>query len=339
MVLNKNMSTEINNNNQLQKVENSTTNSLMVVRNEPLLYYPELKDTDIHKSDILNDLEKQVILATLNFPKIRTLDITKGGIGQSNSEHYNTLVDIIGLAIWTMGITENSMTKNEQKLFIPIAIEEIKTFTNLTIEDVRIAFNRGSRRKYTDSNGNVPLQMNIATVNIWLTKYSEETKNEAMQRLHYIKPLEFEQPKEISKEEKLKRHNDWLKHIYESFDYFKNTNNYTYYDFNNNLYVFLKKLGLANLTEEQQEKIWNKAVKELKNEYHPKNGRNYGQRVDLKTIYDNLKLDEFGKKEHDLIVTRCKKLFIKYYFKKLIRESKHIRDVIENAKKINDIKY
>jgi len=335
------MGTEINN-NQLQKVENSTTNSLMVVRNEPLLYYPELKDTDIHKSDILNDLEKQVILATLNFPKIRVLDITKGDVGKPNSEHYNALVDIIGLAIWTMGITENSMTKNEQKLFIPIAIEEIKTFPNLTIEDVRIAFNRGARKKYgIMMNGvlNPTLQMSISTVNLWLTQYSEETKHDCMQKLQFVKPLQLDAPKELTEEEKIERHNNWLEYIYKKFEEFKSTNKYDYYDFNNKLYNLLKRLKLINLTEEQQGKIWDKAVKELKNEYHPKNGRNYGQRIDLKTIYDNLKLDELGKKEHDLVVTRCKKLTVKYYFIRLIREAKHIKDVIEDAKKINDIKY
>jgi hypothetical protein len=103
------------------------------------------------------------------------------------------------------------------------------------------------------------------------------------------------------------------------------------YDFNNKFYSYLKKLGLVNLNEEQQEKIWNKAVKELKNEYHPKNGRNFGQRIDLKGIYDALKSDEVDKKKNDLIVTRCKKLFIKYYFIRLIRDAKHLKDVIEDA--------
>ncbi|MBK7362808.1 MAG: hypothetical protein IPJ01_10970 [Micavibrio sp.] len=325
-------------NNQLQRVENNTTNSMMVVKNEPLLYYPDLKDTDIHKSTVLNDLEKQVLLATLNFPKIRSLSITRGEIGQPNTETYDALVDIIGLAIWTMGITENSMNKAEQKIFIPIAIEEIKTFPNLTIEDVRIAFNRGSRRKYgTMMNGvlSPTLQMSIATVNIWLTQYTEETKYDVMQRLQFVKPLELEQPKELTEEEKLKNHNNWLGYIYKKFEEFKATNKYDYYDFNNKFYSYLKKLGLVNLNEEQQEKIWNKAVKELKNEYHPKNGRNFGQRIDLKGIYDALKSDKVDEKQNDLIVARCKKLFIKYYFIRLIRDAKHLKDIIEDA----EIKY
>lgn len=313
---------------ELQKIENN----LLVVA-KPLLYYPELKETDIHKSSVLSDLEKQVLLATLNFPKIRTLDISKGEVGQPNTEYYDNLVDIIGLAIWTMGITENSMSKAEQKLFIPVAIEEIKTFPNLSIEDIRIAFYRGSRRKYGNVIGgsfNPTLQMSIATVNIWLTQYTEETKRDVMLKLPFVKP-EIESPKKLTEEEKLKNHKDWLNNVYEKFDEYKLTGKYNFYDFGNRLYVYLKKLRLINLNEDEQQKIWDIAVKELQKEYHPKNGRNFGQRIDLKSIYDALKLDDVDKKHYDLIVVRAKKITVKTYFIKLIRSDKHIKDVIEDA--------
>ena len=311
--------------NQLQKTE-SYNFGLMVIKNEPLLYYSDLRDTDIQKSEILDDLEKQVLLATLNYPKIRTINICRGETGQPNTEHYDVLVDIIGLAIWTMGITENSMPKQEQKLFIPIAIEEIKTFPNLSIEDVRIAFNRGSRRKYGDT-----FQMSITNINVWLTKYTEETKHGVMQRLPFVKPLQIEASKELSSEEKLKIHNDWLEHVYNNFNEYQKTNIYNYHDFGNKLYAYLKKIGLITLDEQQQEKIWNKAVKELKNEYHPKNGRNFGERIDLKSIYDKLKLDEVDKPQYDLIVIRAKRIAVRHFFIGLIRQAKHIRDVIEDA--------
>jgi len=167
--------------NQLEKTQEG---GLVVYK--PLVHYPDLKENDIIESTNLSDLDRQVLLATLNNPKIRNLVIARGETGQPNSECYDQLVDIVGLAIWTMGITENSMTKEEQKLFIPVAIEEIKTFPNLTIEDIRIAFNRGARRKYgTMINGslNPTLQMSIVTVHIWLTQYTEETKQEAMLKL------------------------------------------------------------------------------------------------------------------------------------------------------------
>jgi hypothetical protein len=310
--------------NQLQKGNN--TSSLTVLKNAPLLYYPDLKDTDIHNSSILSKEEKQVLLAALNFPKISTLNIEKGEVGEPNTESYDMLVDIIGLSIYVTGVTEKSMTKAEQKMFIPLAIQEIKNeFQNLTIEDVRIAFHRGSRRKYGDL-----FQMSIVTINIWLTKYTEETKREVMLRLPYVKPVQ-EKPKELSNEEKLKIHNEWLENIYKNFDEFKKTNTYDYYDFNNKLYNYLKKLGLINLNEEWQEKIWNIAVKELKEEYHPKNGRNYGHRIDLKRIYDALKFDEVDKKHSDLVVMRAKKITIKYLFTTLNKKSKHIKEVIEEA--------
>lgn len=308
---------------ELQKINENTG----LVKHEPLLFYPELNQDDIMQSGVLDNLQKQVVLATLNNPKIRTLNISKGETGQPNTPEYDALVDIIALAIWTMGITEKSMTKKEQLLFIPLAIEEIKTFPNLTIEDVRIAFNRGSRRKYGET-----LQMSLATVNIWLTKYEEETKQEAMLNLKYIKPKELPKP-ELTKEEKKKIHQDWLDNIYREFDKTKETGEYTFYDFNNKLYNYLKKLGIINLSEKQQEKLWDMAIEELKKEYHPKNGRNFGQRLDLKSIYDNLRLDELDKKSTDLVIIRAKKLTIKWLFKKFIKENKHIKNIIEEKLK------
>jgi len=308
-------------NNQLQTVNNS----LAIAK--PLLYYPDLNEQDIRETTVLTDLQKQTLVATLNFPKIRTLIIAKGETGQPNTPEYDALVDIIGLAIWTMGITENSMTKDEQKLFIPVAIEEIKSFPNLSIEDVRIAFNRGSRRKYGDF-----FAMTITAVNIWLTKYEEETKHEAMMQLKFVKKKELPVP-EVTEEQKIKQHNDWLDNVYNYFDEQVKTGEYVFYDFGNRLFNYLKKLKLITLTPEQQENIWKMAVEELKKEYHPKNGRNFGSRIDLKSIYDNLKLDEVGKREEDMIIARAKKITIRFYFIKLIRNKKHLRDMIERALK------
>lgn len=311
-------------NNKVQKTEANST-GVALVKNEPLLFFPELKDSDIIESTFLDSEQKQVVLATLNNPKIRTLNIARGESGQPNTPEYDALVDIVAIAIWTMGITEKSMTKSEQKLFIPVAIEEIKTFQNLTIEDVRIAFHKGSRRKYGDT-----LQMSITTVNIWLTKYQEETKQEAILQLRYVKPKQLPAP-ELSKEEKIKLHKEWLENVYKEFDKTKETGQCNYYDFQNRLYNYLKKLGIIELSEKQQEKLWDMAVDELKNEYHPKNGRTFGQRLHFKEVYDVLKLDEVDAKRRDLIVGRAKKLTIKWLFKKFIKENKHIKDVIEKA--------
>ena len=310
---------------ELQKINSG------LAERQSLLFYPELSQDDIMKSSVLDDLQKQVVIASLNFPKIRMLNISKGETGQPNTPEYDMLVDIIALAIWTMGITEKSMTQKEQLLFIPLAIEEIKTFPNLSIEDVKIAFNRGSRRKYGET-----LQMSIATVNIWLTKYQEETKQEAMLNLKYVKPKELPKP-ELTDEEKKQVHQKWLDNVYRYFDKTKETGEYNYYDFNNSLYNYLKNLGIINLTEKQQQKLWDMAVSELKQEYHPKNGRNFGQRLDLKSIYDNLKLDELDKKSTDLIVVRAKKLTVKWLFKKYIKENKHIKEIIEEKLKKNAI--
>ncbi|HWY11339.1 MAG TPA: hypothetical protein VN026_08440, partial [Bacteroidia bacterium] len=78
---------------QIQKVEESyKNNSLLILKNEPLLFYPYLTDTDINDS-VIDDLDKQVILASLNYKKIKDLQIIKGESGQKNSETYDELID------------------------------------------------------------------------------------------------------------------------------------------------------------------------------------------------------------------------------------------------------
>ncbi len=325
-------------NNELQRTNNNINNSLVVITNNPLMYYPELRDVDVHESKDVSKEEKQVILASLNYPKIRNLNIVRGGEDTDNTDEYDELVKIIAKAIWDMGITEKSMTKEEQLAFIPIGIEEIKEFDMLTIEDVRIAFKKGSRRKYGDF-----FQMTTSAINCWLTAYVDETKPSAMMRLPYIKKVEIRSIIEIVKEENIiltneqvkLRHELWLNSVYMKFNDFKVSGNYDFIDFGNKFFNYCKKLSLIKLNEKQQQDLWDRAVKQLKEEHHPKNGRTFGKRVDLKNIYESLKNpDEIDKKTEEIIVIRAKKLTVMYLFKKLISQNKELKDVIEHQKKL-----
>jgi hypothetical protein len=325
-------------NTDLQRTDHRNNNSLVVITNAPLMYYPDLRDVDVHESKDVSKEEKQVILASLNYPKIRNLNIIRGDDDTNNTDEYDVLVNIIAKAIWDMGITEKSMTKEEQLAFIPIGIEEIKEFDMLTIEDVRICFKRGSRRKYGDF-----FQMSITTINCWLTAYVEGTKPSAMMRLPYIKKVEIRSILEIIKEEGIiisneelkRRHEIWITSIYQKFEDFKVSGNYDFVDFGNKFFNYCKKLGLIKLNEKQQEDLWNRAVKQLKDEYHPVNGRTFGKRVDLKNIYESLKNpDEIDKKTEEIIVIRAKKLTVMYFFKKLINQKKELKDVIVHQQKI-----
>jgi len=313
-------------NNKLQVI-NNIGNELTVIKT-PLLYHPVLKDFDIQKCDIIDENEKEILLATLNNPKIRTLDVTRdGGINGLPTDPYSSLIDIITLTIWEWGVSEEKFSKRDQKIFIPIAIDEIKRkYKNLTIEEVKIAFRNGVRREYGEFYG-----INITTINFWLDTYIESEKHEAMLRLPYIKPSDVEKPKELSEEEKLKLHTDWLNKVYNYFENYKKNNIYDFYDFKNTFYLYCKKLGLINLDEGQQQAIWDKAVEELKLKHHPKNAKNFGQRINFKNIYDKLKLDEVDKDGEALIINHARKITIRWFFKKLVKENKELKAVIEEA--------
>ncbi len=300
-----------------------TDNRLSVIQSTPLMFYPELKDSDIHNADTLDKEQKEIILASLNFPKIRHVDVSMG----NGNVAYADLAKIIGQAIWTMGITTKSMSQEEQELFIPIAIEEIiNEFSKLSIEEVRIAFKKGSRRHYGDT-----FQMSIANINVWLNAYINESKPNAMSRLSSVKKAE--EVKELTPEEKLELHQVWLDGVYREFNSFKESGIYTFNDFKNSFFFYCTKLKLIELEDKHKEIIWKKAKDELKKEYNPQDERLWGRRIDFKAIYDILKLDEVSdEKVEKIVATRARKIAIKYFFKRLIKDNKDLKEVVENAK-------
>jgi len=308
-------------NNKLQIIDNQDNGLTVPYKETPVLYMPKLKVRDIEDSDLIVPLEKEVLLATLNNERVRNLDLDIG------SEPQKQLVSIFTKMIWESGVSLETFSKSDRTIFIPIAIEEIKRdYSHLTIEEIGIAFRMGVRKKYGKFYG-----INISTMVEWLDTYITTTKHEAMLRLPYIKPSDIEKPKELTEEQKLKIHNDWLNSIYSKFENYKKNNIYDFYDFKNNFYTYCKKLGLINLDEGQQQAIWDKAVEELKLKHHPKNAKNFGQRINFKTIYDKLKLDDVDKEGESLIISHARKITIKWFFKKLVKENKELKAVIEEA--------
>lgn len=309
----------------LIKKENSVSKkestSLQVYDLKPLLYRPDLKVSDVLSTNGISDEHKLIILASLNETKLKFIDLIE------DKKSWNSLKDILVKTIWSSGI---NMSKEDQKIFIPLAIEDIKNeFPMLTVSDVGIAFKNGVRRKYGKNDGEF-YGISITTINFWLKKYSEETKIEAMLKLPLIKPMEEE--KIYTEEEKLENHRIWIEGVYNEFEKYKNTGIYSFYDFNSAFYQYAKEIGLINLTEEHKVTIHDKAILEYKMSKNLKNARSIGQRADFKHAIENLKKEDV-KSHKDEISLICKKIAVNELFKALAEKDKDLKTIVEKLAK------
>lgn len=310
---------------EIIKKENSVSKkesaSLQVYDLKPLLYRPDLKVSDVLSTNGISDEQKSIILASLNETKLKFIDLVE------DKTSWNTLKDILVKTIWSSGI---NMSKEDQKIFIPLAIEDIKNeFPMLTISDVRIAFKNGVRRKYGKDDGAF-YGINITTINFWLKKYSEDDKIEAMLKLPLVKPMEEE--KIYTEEEKLENHRIWIEGVYSEFENYKNTGIYKFYDFNGAFFSYAEKIGLIRLTREEKLAIKEKAMLEFKNSKSLKKARSAGERADFKHILEDLK-KENEKPYEEQIKLICKKIVVNNLFSDFVKKDKDLRAMIEKLEK------
>lgn len=303
------------------KKENSVSKkestSLQVYDLKPLLYRPDLKVSDVLSTNGISTEQKSIILASLNETKLKFIDLVE------DKNSWNTLKDILVKTIWESGI---GMEKADQKLFITVAIDDIKNeFEMLTVSDVRIALKNGVRKKYGEFYG-----MNITTLNVWLKTYQEQTKIEAMLKLPLIKPMEEE--KIYTEEERLENHKIWIEGVYSEFENYKNTGIYNFYDFNGAFFSYAEKIGLINLTHDEKLVIREKALLEFKNSKSLKKAKSAGERADFKHILENLQ-KENEKPYEEQIKLLCKKIVINNLFNDFARKDKNLREMVEKLEK------
>ena len=277
-------------NKELIKKENSVSKkestSLQVYDLKPLLYRPDLKVSDVLSTNGISTEQKSIILASLNEIKLKFIDLVE------DKNSWNTLKDILVKTIWESGI---GMEKADQKLFITVAIDDIKNeFEMLTVSDVRIALKNGVRKKYGEFYG-----MNITTLNVWLKTYQEQTKIEAMLKLPLVKPIEEE--KIYTEEEKLENHRIWIE-------------------------------GLIRLTHDEKLAIREKALLEFKSSKSLKNAKSAGERADFKHILENLQ-KENEKPYEEQIKLLCKKIVINNLFNDFAKKEKSLREMVEKLEK------
>lgn len=263
----------------------SNENTTEIVKYNPLLNYPSLTTKDVEDSK-LSDAVKQVVIASQNFPRIKSLD---------ESEVRNNLVETMALVIWESGF---NMSKDEQKLLINYMINEINSdFNGLTLEEVKIALKKGLRGQYGDVIG-----LNVRMMYSWLESYISETKREAMKQLQLIKN---DEPVQISEDIKKKWHNKWLEMCIEAYEEYKEKGETTFIDIKNNLYDYIRfQLKLVDLTKEEVDNIWNHAQLEYRRNHSAENSKNDIELLDFKAAVKRMENGDATEQEKIKFIAR-----------------------------------
>jgi len=275
-------------------MEEKNLNNLIVTNK--LINHPTLTVDDVQNSNI-PELTKQVIIASQNFPKIRTLD-------ENVSRNY--LIDLFTVTIWESG---HEIDKKDQILLINYMINEVKNdFSNLTLEEVKIALKKGLRGYYGQVFG-----MNVKMMYSWLEGYVSETKAES---LKYLTIIEKKEPEEKSDDHKRYLHFEWLKLCINAYEEYKETGKTSFVDAKNNLYDYIRyKLKLADLTKEEVDNIWQYAVLEYKSNHSIEKSKNKYELVDFRLAIKKFQDGDYTEQEKVKFIAR--KIALNKLFEKI----------------------
>lgn len=274
---------ENKNENQVVKSEN---NSLEVSKFATLLHYPELSVQDIENSN-LSEPNKLIVLASLNNPKIRSIEF---------NEVRNSVIDTIAVVIWESGF---NYEEKDQEMLIEYMVNVIKTdYYFLTLEEVKIALQKGVRGRYGEIHG-----INIRMMCLWLDAFIEDKKPIM---LALPKPKKEEEVKKELTEEQIKENKwKWLNWCISSFEEYKEKGKTDFFDFGNSLYNYIRySMKLVDLTKEETDDIWTKAVGKFKSENSIENARNVGNKIDLRSNLERLEKGEASVHEKVRVIAR-----------------------------------
>ncbi len=316
-------------NNQLQNISNNEL-ALIVNGNGRLIHNPKaIKDIntlathyDITAAQIsLSDLskgDKEVLLATLTFPQISTLDI------KTYDDNYNTLVGIFGKMIVESGI--GTMDEKEQMILITLFIEEIiNEFSYLTLEDVRLALRKGIRLDYGKFYG-----INITTLNFWLKEYICSTKKDAMKLLPSIAPKkEYEG---LNEEQQKIVYRNWLNSYIDLFEKYHEGENIEISDIGNVFYKYCIKNKIGSLTDSEKITLENKAKRIIISKGKEQATSTF-QIKELKQVLDSINKNNYNDDTESKIVAEGKRLAIIIFFDKLIADKLELKDLIYDIEK------
>lgn len=311
-------------NNQLQHIQNNNELDLSLNDNGRFIHNPKpIKDintlvnhyditTEQIESSDLSKEHKEVLLATIKFPHISSLNI------QQYDGTYNSLVGIFAKTIVESGF---NIKEEEQEILISLFIDEIKNeFSYLTVEDVRIAVKKGVRLDYGKFFG-----INITTLNFWLKEYITSTKKDSMKSLPKIAPKNEYSGLNDSQRSVMRK--EWLNSWIELFEKYHEGENVTISDAGNVFYKYCFANKIGSLTDSEKITLENKA-KRLVISNEKERATSSIQIKEVNNIINSINANKYNNDTELKIMSEAKRLAIFLFFDKLISEKIELKDLI-----------
>lgn len=293
-------------NTQTQNLELYHKKNVLVSDNEKV--YGEITLGKIKEHE-LSPLNKEILLARFSEKQIKDLDANYVG---------ERVKRAINLAVFTVGYK----VENLSDLILLLVKDIFMDFKYMTISEIELAFRLGSRGKLGEIMG-----LSLRTFYNWLDAY-KEYKTEAIGSLMQIK----EKPKEMTTEQKRISYTNWLNSYIDSFNKYKNKQPIELFDIGNVFYDFCEKYGIAYISTEEKNELYERAKDIIKNNHSRDNAKSTIQANEFAEIINSIKLNRYNDDIKSKIIAEAKRLAILKIFDKLIEQNIELSDIIEQKK-------
>jgi hypothetical protein len=133
-------------------------------------------------------------------------------------------------------------------------------------------------------------------------------------------------------EQKKESYTNWLKSYVENFDKYKKKEQIELFDIGNVFYDFCEKYGIAYLSTEEKNELYERAKDIVKNNYNRDNAKSTIQANEFAEIINSIKLNRYNDDIKNKIIAEAKRLAILKIFDKLIEQNIELSDIIEEKK-------
>jgi len=282
---------------------------------------------DVKENKIIPNKCKEVIIASKGYLRInqRDSEITPKGTKISENIFLETDIETrqleirthINVAIRDSGFGASWSPEEIGTLISSVVSDVLRDFSNLTTQEVGLAFKRGVRDEYGEMKG-----LSVRLFYRWLKMYCSSSKTEANKVLNKIKIKE----KEITQKERESKEKEWINAVSKLFNEFCKTGHYNIIDFNNVLYNKLKGLGLMNISKKEKSLIIKKATQILKFRNNPSKTKSKYERQSFTIILE--KINNKDKSIEYLVLKEAKNISLRNYLTKLKDSDKSLKDIL-----------
>lgn len=234
----------------------------------------------------------------------------------TDDEYTRELTTIIAECYQALG--QKSDAKDLSVLVYQVK-RELFNFTLMRIGEIRVAFRKGVRGEYPESNHSVTI--NLVRIIGWIKAYRQsQERKEFLDEYHKL------EPKKIPTHDERFETAKW--NAIKACGYKKMGRDFSILGVA--VYDFLKVIELINFSKDERWKFWEKAKEAAKLELKFKK-QTEASEIKRMDIQKSLEEIEAGNNDQ-LVINKSKKIALDYYFEELLLNGEDLEELIDDSK-------